>query len=68
MRQRRFIRETERAIDRIRGRAHFKPLQQSFGLRMERKDFMFFFQSEGNRRGGQNLNGVARLQIALAGC
>lgn len=61
MRQRGFIRETERAINRIRGRAHFKPLQQGFGLWVEREDFMLFFQGQGNRRGRQNLDRVTRL-------
>lgn len=68
MRQRRFVWIAERAIDRIRHRAHFKPLQQSFVLRVEREDFPFFFQGQRNRGRRQNLDRVARLQIALADC
>lgn len=66
MRQRGFIGEAEGSINGIRLRAHFKPLQQGFRLRVVGKYFMPLPQGYGHGGGSQYFHGIAGLQVPLA--
>src|SRR4029077_7164514 len=66
MRQYGFIREAECAVNGIRLRTHFKPLQQGNILRVIGKVKISFLYGDGYCRIRQHLNGITLFQIALA--
>jgi hypothetical protein len=66
VRQRSFVGEAERTVNRIGGRSHLKPLQERNDLRVIGECLFSFSQSDRHGSVRQDLDGVALLEISLA--